>query len=259
MSAFKTGYRALVSAFEPGFLRFMESGQTPVRKVTCKSIDTRRKLVKNGESSHFELFCAEDGGNVKNTRKMMILGASAFLGAGLLLTGCKSAPELTKADALAAIQAKYDQTPAVGANITVDDLGMRQGAAAKYWERTTIYPNKYWADFKLTAEGKKVIKLKDGSDVIKWRPESTEDKNFSVIVTTVAANHLKAKDLKDVEDETIPGVSKAKGVQFNESVSLEGVPDALQNIAHNPGNKLSTKRQADFALEDGAWKLHSIQ
>lgn len=237
----------------------MESKQWPVRKVTCKPIDTRRKLDKNGESSHFELFCAEDGGNVKNTKKMMILGASAFLGAGLLLTGCKSAPELTSANAQALIQAKYDQTPAVGANITVDDLGMRQGAAAKYWERTTIYPNKFWADFKLTAEGKKAVKLPDGSDVIKWRPENAGDTKFSVIVQTVAANHLKAKDVKEPQDETVPGVTTAKGVQFNESVSLDGVPDALQNIAHNPGNKLSTKRQADFSLEDGAWKLHSIQ
>jgi len=34
--------------------------------------------------------------------------------------------------------------------------------------------------------------------------------------------------------------------------------DTLQEIAHNPGNRLSTKRQADFTLEGGAWKLHSI-
>jgi hypothetical protein len=37
------------------------------------------------------------------------------------------------------------------------------------------------------------------------------------------------------------------------------VPDPLQNIAHNPGNTLSSKRQADFSLEGGAWKLHSIE
>jgi hypothetical protein len=41
-------------------------------------------------------------------------------------------------------------------------------------------------------------------------------------------------------------------------VNLDGVPDALQQIAHNPGNKLSSKRQAEFALDGGAWKLVSI-
>ena len=49
---------------------------------------------------------------------------------------------------------------------------MRQGITAKYWKRTTIYPNKFWADFKLTAEGKKVVKLPKGGDVIQWRPDS---------------------------------------------------------------------------------------
>jgi hypothetical protein len=29
-------------------------------------------------------------------------------------------------------------------------------------------------------------------------------------------------------------------------------------MAHDPGNKLSTKRTATFALEAGAWKLESI-
>jgi hypothetical protein len=37
------------------------------------------------------------------------------------------------------------------------------------------------------------------------------------------------------------------------------VPAPLVNIAHNPGNRLSNKRQADFALENGGWKLHSIE
>ena len=49
------------------------------------------------------------------------------------------------------IQAKYDQPPPVGANIMVNDQGMVQGITAKYWTRTTIYPNKFWADFTLTA------------------------------------------------------------------------------------------------------------
>jgi hypothetical protein len=195
------------------------------------------------------------GGKVKNTLNLKVLGVAAFLGAGLLLTGCKSAPDLTQANAQALIQAKYDQTPAVGANITVDDLGMRQGIAAKYWERTTVYPNKYWADFTLTAEGKKVIKLLNGGSVIQWRPASLEDKKYSVVVTTVAANHLKAHDVRDPQDE----VGGTKSSVYSEAVDLTGVPDALQNIAHNPGNKLSSKKTATFAVDGGAWKLQSIQ
>ena len=173
---------------------------------------------------------------------------------GLGLSGCKSAPELTAAQAQALIQAKYDQTPPVGANITVDDLGMRMGVTAKYWDRSMAYPNKFWADFKLTPDGKKAVKLADGSDTIKWRPESPEDKSFSIILVTTAANHLKARDVKDPVDE----VGGTKSVVFTEAVSLDGVPGALQDIAHNPGNKLSGKKTATFALDGGAWKLVSI-
>ncbi len=176
------------------------------------------------------------------------------MGAGMLLAGCKSAPELTSAQAQALIQARYDQTPAVGVNVVVDDLGMRMGATAKYWNRTTIYPNKFWADFKLTPDGKKALKLQDGSDVIKWRPDSVDDKNYSIVVVTVAANHLKARDVKDPQDDV-----GGKGASFTEAVNMDGVPDALQQIAHNPGNKLSSRRQAEFALDGGAWKLLNIQ
>jgi hypothetical protein len=171
----------------------------------------------------------------------------------MILTGCKSAPELTSAQAQALIQARYDQTPAVGANVVVDDLGMRMGATAKYWNRTTIYPNKFWADFKLTPDGKKALKLQDGTDLIKWRPDNADDKDYSIVVVTVAANHLKAHDVQDPQDD-----GGGKGASFTEAVNLDGVPDALQQIAHNPGNKLSSKRQAEFALDGGAWKLVSI-
>jgi hypothetical protein len=181
------------------------------------------------------------------------LGAIALLG-GLVLTGCKSAPELTAANAQTLIQAKYDQDPAVGAAITVTDLGMRQGAAAKYWDRTKVYPNKYWADFTLTADGKKALKGPGGGDVIQWRPQNENDKSYSVVVTAVATNHLKAHNVQDPQDE----VGGTKSSVFTEAVSLDGVPSALQDIAHDPGNKLSTKRTATFSLEDGAWKLSSI-
>ncbi len=194
---------------------------------------------------------------MKKAMNLRILVALAFVGLGFTvgseLTGCKSAPELTSAQAQALIQAKYDQTPAAGANIYVDDLGMRMGVTDKYWDRTKAYPNKFWADFTLTPDGKKAIKLLDGSDVIKWRPESEADTKFSVTVVTAATNHLKAHDVQDPQDD-----AGGKGVAFTEAVSLDGVPGPLQDIAHNPGNKLSSKRQAEFALDGGAWKLVSI-
>jgi hypothetical protein len=191
---------------------------------------------------------------VKIAANLRVLGTVALLGAGLLLNGCKSAPELTAANAQALIQAKYDQDPAAGVAITVSDLGMQQGHTAKYWDRTKVYPNKYWADFTLTAEGKKVLKAPGGGDVIQWRPGSADDKTYSVVVTTVATNHLKAHGVQDPQDE----VGGTKSAIFTEAVSLDGVPPALQDIAHNPGNKLSTKRTATFTLDGGAWTLSSI-
>lgn len=194
---------------------------------------------------------------MRNTLYLKTLTAVVLLG-GLFMAGCKSAPELTQTQALALIQSSYDQAAPAGANILVNDLGMRQGISGKLWERTKMYPNKYWADFKLTAEGKKAVKLPSGGDVIEWRPSGLDDKNYSYMVTTVAANHLKAHDISELQDEMLPGADTSKGAKFIEGVNLTGVPDTLQEIAHNPGNKLSTKRQADFTLEGGSWKLHAI-
>ena len=191
---------------------------------------------------------------MKKAVSLKVLGVVALLGGGLLLNGCKSAPDLTAANAQALIQAKYDQDQPVGANINVSDLGMRQGVTAKYWDRSKAYPNKFWADFILSADGKKVVKLAGGGDTIQWRPESMDDKNFSVVMITVATNHLKARDVKDPQDE----VGGTKSVVFTEAVDLTGVPSALQDIAHNPGNKLSGKKTATFAVDGGAWKLQSI-
>jgi hypothetical protein len=198
------------------------------------------------------------GGKVKNMRQMKVLGLAALLGASMVLAGCKSAPELTKEQALALVQAKYDQTVPVGTAVVVDDLGMRQGATAKLWDRTKVYPNKYWADFKLTDAGKKAVKLANGGDTIEWRPSSLTDTKYSITLTTVAANHLKAKDIGEVVDATVVGVDAAKGAKFTEAQDLTGVPDAVQQIAHNPGNSLSEKRTAEFALVNGAWTLHGI-
>ena len=137
---------------------------------------------------------------MKKVAKINILLALAIMAAGMVVAGCKSAPDLTQAQALTMIQAKYDATAPTGAGVTVNNDGMVAGVTAKYWTRTTIYPNKYWADFTLTADGKKVLKLESGGDVIKWRPQSPTDKDFSIAVETVQANHLKARDIKDVQD-----------------------------------------------------------
>lgn len=187
-----------------------------------------------------------------NTQRM--LGVAAVLGAGLLVAGCKSAPELTETQAQGLIQAKYDQSPAVPATITVYDLGMRQGVTAKYWDRSKAYPNNYWADFKLTPEGKKAVTLAGGGEIIQWRPDSADDKNFHVDVTTVAAKPLKARDVADPQD----GAADTKTAVYTEAYNLDGVPSALEEMAHDPGNQLGTKRTATFALEGGAWKLQSI-
>ena len=193
---------------------------------------------------------------MKNAGKMVVFGILGFLSAGILLSGCKSAPELTKANALALIQAKYDKNPAAGVPIAVDVQGLKDGVQAKYWEKATVYPNRIWGDFTLSAEGKKVLKLSDGGSTLKWRPDHDPEPSYAVVVTTVATSHLKAQD---VQDEVLPGVDTAKGADFTEAQNLEGLPAPLVKIAHNAINKLVTKRHADFAFENGAWVLHSIE
>ena len=196
---------------------------------------------------------------MKNAGKMVVFGMLGFLGAGLLLSGCKQAPELTKANALALIQAKYDKNPAAGVPIAVDVQGLKDGVQAKYWDRGAVYPNRIWGDFPMSAEGKKVLKLSDGGGILKWRPDHDPEPSYAVVVTTVATNHLKAQDVLDVQDEVLPGVDTAKGADFTEAQNLDGLPAPLVKIAHNAINKLVTKRHADFAFESGAWVLHSIE
>lgn len=190
---------------------------------------------------------------MKTVGILRYLGVAACLGTGLLLAGCKGAPDLSQADALQLIQAKYNQGTPVGTVILVNNQGMLDGITAKYWTRTTIYPNKIWADFTLTPEGEKVVKLQDGGKVIKWRPQSGSDQNYTIEVTTIAANPLKAHDIT-LQDES----GGTKGGDYTESVDLTGVPAVLQGIAHNPGNQLSSRRHAEFTYTGGAWTLQSI-
>jgi len=201
-----------------------------------------------------ELICAMCGGKVKNAAKMLVFGVVGFVGMGLLLGGCKSAPELTKAQAQALIQAKYDQAAPAGAIILVDQTGLLRGVTAKYWVRTKVYPNGYWGDFTLTPEGKKVLKLQKGGDVIEWHPENAGDKNYTVPVVSAAANHLKAQDLADPQDE----IGGTKSVSYVETVSLDGVPTDLKVMSDGPGNKLTSKHMATFVVDGDAWKLQTI-
>jgi len=191
---------------------------------------------------------------VKNAVKLQIMGLLVIFASGIWMASCKSAPDLTQAQALTMIQAKYDQTPAVPANITVNDTGMGQGVTAKYWLGTKRYPNGYWADFTLTPDGKKVLTLASGGDVIQWRPDSPSDPHASVIVMPVVANHLKARDVGEIQS-----VRDTQTASFTEDINLDGVPQPLQDIAHNPGNKLSSSRHATFVLTNGAWTLQSIE
>ena len=196
---------------------------------------------------------------MRSSLKLKALSAMLLLGAGFLLAGCKSAPPLTKAEAQTLIQAKYDQAPPSHPTIVVNDLGMRQGAAAGYWKRTLIFPNRYWANFELTHEGQKLVTLQGGGKEIKWRPMNPTDSHFTVTLTTTAANRLKVLSISNIAPETLAGASKAMGVDYVEGVSFKGLPAPLVQIGQNPGNQLSTQRHADFALVNGAWKLQSIE
>jgi hypothetical protein len=76
---------------------------------------------------------------------------------------------------------------------------------------------------------------------------------------TVAANHLRAHDMGALQDEMLAGSTTAREGKYVEGVNLTGVPQVLNDIAHHPGNKLSSRKQADFALENGTWVLKSIE
>jgi hypothetical protein len=151
------------------------------------------------------------------------------------------------------IKANYDQAAPASINIVVNDLGMREGVTAKYWAGVKKYPNGYWADFKLTPDGKKLIKLPNGGDTIEWRPDGPNDPHYSITLTTIATNRPKPVSIGQAED-----VSNGKSVAFNEDVNLDALPDPLKTIAQNPGNMLSTPRHASFVQANGAWKLDSV-
>lgn len=194
---------------------------------------------------------------MKSAVRLQFAGAVALLGAGLLVAGCKTAPPLSPQQAQALIQAKYDQAAATPISINLTDPGMVQGVDAKYWDRTKVYPNRLWADFTLTADGKKLIAVPGGGDVIQWRPMTLGDKHYVVNVNTVSTGHLKALNVRNIQSEVYPGASQAMGCDYDEVVDFTGIPAPLAAIGHDPGNQISIQRHADFALENGAWVLKS--
>jgi hypothetical protein len=196
-------------------------------------------------------------GHVTKLMKICAAGVLAILGLGLMVSGCKSAPDLSSTTALTLIQADYDKRAAEPATIAVDDMGLKQGINSKLWKLTKVYPNNRWADYVLTDDGKKVLKLNGTGDAIQWRPEESS-KDFHFFVTTVTANHLKAKDISDPQDDVVANMQTAKSAGFTEVYDWTGIPDSVQTIAHNAINRLSNKRQADFALVNGVWAVHSI-
>jgi hypothetical protein len=194
---------------------------------------------------------------VKRALKTGLMGVLA-MGVGLAVIGCKSAPPLTQADAQKMIQAYYDQQAPAPVHIYVDYTGLKQGTDAKYWKVVKVFPaNKYWGDLDLTDEGKKVLKLEDGSNTIQWRPDDQNKGHF--YINTVQTTHPRIIEVGDPQDDIIPGVDTAKSAQFTVSTNLEGLPDTVKQMAHNVGNILTDRHTAEFALVNGAWTVHDIQ
>ena len=169
------------------------------------------------------------GGNVKNSVKLKVLSSLVLLSAGWWLAGCKSAPDLTQAQAQSMIQAKYDKDPGVTFNISVND-----GACSRVFTQTigsgpNAYPNGYWADFKLTPDGAKVVKLPAGGDVIQWRPDGPAAPNYAIVVVPLALSHYKARGLGDVET-----IGDTKTVTYMEDVILDAMPAAVAGHCAKP-------------------------
>ena len=186
---------------------------------------------------------------------MYLMGA--LVAGGAVLTGCNFAPDLSKTAAMTMVQAEYAKRPAEPITIAVDHIGLKQGLDAKLWKLIKVYPNQRWADYTLTDEGKKAVKLQGGGDVIQWRPAEGNN-DFHFFVLTLQANSPKAKDLVDPTDDVVPGVDTAKGSSFTEALNFDGVPQSVALIGHNAINRVTARRQAEFALVGGNWKLHNI-
>lgn len=190
-------------------------------------------------------------------KKLLVISSLGALVIGAGVAGCNFTPDLSKAAAVTMIQAEYDKRPGEPITIAVDDMGLKQGLSHNLWKLVKVYPNQRWADYKLTDEAKKSIKLQGGGDVIEWRPEQGHD-DFHFFIQTLQANRSKAKEVGDPHDDVVPGVDTAKAATFTEAQNFDGIPDPVSQIGHNAINRVTTRRQAEFALVGGNWTLHSI-
>ncbi len=190
---------------------------------------------------------------MKSVVKMQAFAALVLLGVGGFLASCKSAPELTQDQAKTMIQAKYEHDPGSAFHVVIDDAGMQLGVQAKYWAGVKRYPNGYWGDFKLSADGAKLIKLASG-DTIQWRPDNPGDPNYMVAVVTLEPVKRNPRNIGEVQTLT-----DKRAVRFTEDADLSSLPAPLQSMAQGPGNQLSTQRVANFVLANGAWTLESVQ
>ena len=87
---------------------------------------------------------------MKSVMKFQVWVALLLLGAGLAVSGCKSTPPLSQADAQKIIEAYNEQQPPIPVHIYVDYTGLKQGVDAKYWKVVKQFPaNKYWGDLEL--------------------------------------------------------------------------------------------------------------
>ncbi len=191
-------------------------------------------------------------------RRIHLAVLLAGMAAVIALTGC-SKPELTNEQALALIQAHYDQAQPVVLTFKIDQRALADGNKAKYWGVSKHYPNNLWADFTLTEEGKKLVRLPNGKDVFEWRQDSTG--KFQYAMTTAAPLKLKARDVSEIRKEIVPGVKgQGRVVVFKQAYDISSLPSELQNvILDNTSNQLSIKRLADMAFENGAWVFHDLE
>ena len=195
---------------------------------------------------------------MKRAMKLAVLGVLSVVSAGLAVTGCKSIPPLSQADAQKLIEAYNDQQPPIPIHIYVDYSGLKQGVDAKYWKVTKQYPaNKNWGDLDLTDDGKKVFKLENGTNTIHWRPDEQNKGHF--YVDTVKASHPKISEVSEPQDDVVPGVDTAKSCKFTATANLDAMPGPVKQMAHVVGNVLTGRHTAEFALDNGAWKVHAIR
>jgi len=92
-----------------------------------------------------------------------------------------------------------------------------------------------------------------GGDVIQWHPLNAGDKNFSVVVVTVAANHLKAHDVGDPQDDV--GGDQDRLVRGDRKPGRRA--ERFADHVNGPGNRLSSRHMPLLRWMGAPGKLQS--